>query len=109
MLLYIDFDSTIHNPYDKVEGKQMGKPIYGAVDGMQKLAREGHKLVIFTVWATTPEKKAAIIDWLDYFGVPFHGITNIKGEADAYLDDKAITFTNWEDVLVKLDKVQVVW
>ncbi len=32
---------------------------------------------------------------MNYYKLPFNEITNIKPQADHYIDDKAIKFENW--------------
>lgn len=106
MILAIDFDETLHNPYDKEPGYKLGKPIWGAVDAMIDLKRAGHQLIIHTVWASSQFRKAALVDWLEYFSVPFDNVTNIKPDADIYIDNKGYHFTNWEDTMQYLSSYQ---
>lgn len=99
MIIAVDFDGVIHDPYDREPGKKMGKPIPGAVAAMEKLADEGHDLIIHTLRGGYPEH---VIAWLEYFGVPFGYVTNVKPDADVYLDDRALRFHNWDQALKEL-------
>lgn len=93
MILYIDFDHTIHDNNNIPEGRKMGPPLPNAVWALQNLYELGHEIVIFTVRATDERSIKVVSDWLAYFKVPFTRITNIKGPADFYIDDKALRFT----------------
>ena len=106
MILAIDFDGTIHDPLDKAPGQRLGKPIYGAQEAIQHLFEEGHTIIIHTVWATTPERVKAIMDWCDYFVIPFHSVTALKPTAHIYIDDHGYHFDNWEDTVNVVDMMQ---
>lgn len=98
MILAIDFDGVLHNPYKVQPGYKMGIAVAGAVEAMQELAKE-NKLIIHTIWGDTPQRIEAVADWLDYFKIPYSNITNIKPVADFYIDDHAIRFESWEQTL----------
>ncbi len=98
MILAIDFDGVIHDFKNPVKGRRMGPPIAGAPEALQKFARKGHRVIIFCVWAHGSGLKV-ISDWCDYYKVSRHDITNIKPQADYYIDDKAIRFTTWQEVI----------
>jgi adenylylsulfate kinase len=94
----IDFDGVIHDYKNVPKGKRMGLPLPGAKESIEKMVLDGHKLIIHTVRATGNKEIDSIKDWFKYFGFPMGiPITNIKVNADVYLDDKAIRFTTWED------------
>jgi hypothetical protein len=99
MKIAIDFDSTIHNPFNKLKGYKMGQPIAGAVEAIQGLHKAGHTIIIFPVWADTEQKRQAIVDWLTYFKIPFDDVTSTKPDADVYIDDRAYRFENWQDTV----------
>lgn len=94
MILAIDFDNVLHDRLNPVAGKKMGAPMPGAYDSMDALHDQGHKLVIFSV-----NNKKVIADWCDYYGITYDEITNLKPNADYYIDDKAIHFDNWPQVM----------
>lgn len=95
-VLAIDFDGVIHDNKNPIPGRKMGLPIEGAKEAVTKYYLRGHRIIIFSVWANERGKKV-IADWLKYYVIPFNDITNIKPEADVYLDDKAVRFTTWND------------
>ncbi len=97
MILAIDFDGTIHDYKNPTPGRKMGPPVRGARDALVGLKASGHTIHIYTIWRQSSH--GAIRDWMDYYDIPFDHVTNIKGQADAYIDDKAIRFTNWEEVI----------
>lgn len=102
--LCIDFDGVIH---DYRDGWQDGV-IYGGVlpDAMfwlDKLNKAGYDLVILSTRANHPEQAEAmrtVIDlWQEEAGVVFkYRITGTKVPALAYIDDRAIRFTSWNDI-----------
>lgn len=100
MTIAIDFDDTIHDTRNKLPGYRMGQPTLDAVETLQAWAEEGHVLVIFTARnVQDPKVYKAVKDWLDYFKLPYHGITNIKrSEFDLIIDNRAITYTNWAEI-----------
>jgi uncharacterized protein YmfQ (DUF2313 family) len=95
MILAIDFDGVVHDHKHPIAGRRMGAPIEGAKEALTMLKRH-HKIIIHSVWGGSG--KQVIADWMKYYGIPYDDITNIKPQADHYIDDKAIHFTNWEAV-----------
>jgi trehalose-6-phosphatase len=109
----IDFDGTIHL-YTKgwYDSSIYDPPTKGAREALRKLVANGYKVIIFTT-RLNPEvnedvnlEKNKISKWFAENGFEkgkhYHDITAIKPIADAYIDDKAIRFTNWEDTLKHL-------
>jgi hypothetical protein len=95
----LDFDGTIHNPFNRKPGYKMGVPIPGSPKAVQFLKDQGHEIIIFPTWADNQQKRKAIVDWLNYFKVPFDDITSVKPEADFYIDNNAIRFETWAQTL----------
>lgn len=106
MKIAIDFDSTIHDPQNRLNGYKMGQPILGAALSINQLRTEGHEIIIFPTWADNQQRRKAIVDWLTYFGVGFDDITSVKPDADVYLDDRAIRFTNWDQAIKDLKHLE---
>ena len=96
-VIAVDFDGVIHDFKNPVPGRRMGPPIQGAQDALNRLRAQGYEIVVFTVWGDEKGQKT-ISDFMNYYDLPFDRITNIKPNADAYIDDKAVRFTSWEDV-----------
>lgn len=98
-VIAIDFDHTIHDASRPIEGRRMGLPIEGTKEALTKLHRR-YKIIIFTIWK--PENHQTIKDYMVYYKLPYDEVTNVKPNALAYIDDRAITFTNWKDILKQL-------
>lgn len=97
----IDFDGVIHK-YSKGwhGGSIYDDPVEGAMEAMCHLHGKGYEIVIFTTRINFGEIKQWIISHLpdSHKDIDFE-VTNIKPPAVAYIDDRAIRFTNWKDVL----------
>jgi len=91
LILAIDFDGVIHDQKPP-EGKVLGAPIEGAQLALKKFKDKGHTIIIHSVWGN---RKHIIGPWMKYFDIPYDDITNIKPDADFYIDNKAIHFTSW--------------
>lgn len=73
----------------------MGAPIEDAQASMVGLYPHA-ELIIFSTRGGSPEH---IADWMKYYEIPYHSITNIKPNADVFIDDKGIRFETWEQTL----------
>ncbi|GAC1501794.1 MAG: hypothetical protein NVS1B10_06190 [Candidatus Saccharimonadales bacterium] len=102
MILAIDFDRTIHNIDEPLDGQKMGKPMPGAEQALEAIQDSGHNIIIHTLRARSPQGTEVVQDWLDYYDLPYSSITAIKPDADYYIDDKALTFLSWNDTLIRL-------
>lgn len=107
MNIAIDFDETIQNNNAAPQGYKMGPPMPGAVAVINKLHEDGNKIIIFTARdVQKPNVKQAVADWLAYFKIPFHEITNVKkSEFDVYIDNRAMHFQSWSQIFSDLAKV----
>lgn len=104
MKIAVDFDGTIHDPFNVRKGYKMGQPIPGAAQSLSRLQTMGHEIIIFPTWADTQERRKALVDWLHYFGVPFDDITSVKPEADLYIDNNAYRFTgDWKQAQLDIE------
>ena len=101
MIVAVDFDGVLHDPSNRLPGYRMGQPIAGAVEAVGQLFREGHVIVVHTV---RDDSDRHVTKWLAYFKVPHNGVTNRKPNADVFIDDKAIRFTDWPSALAALAK-----
>jgi hypothetical protein len=101
MKILIDFDGVIHDFKNPIQGRRIGAPIEGTKESLQSMKSRGFEIVIFTVWGDEKGQKT-IRDFMNYYELPFDSVTNIKENADWYIDDKAIHFDNWQSVLQKL-------
>lgn len=95
----IDFDGTIHDPFNVKEGYKMGQPVPGAIEAVKRLKEQGHEIIIFPTWADNQQRRQALVNWLNYFQVPFDDITSVKPDVDFYIDNNAVRFENWAQTL----------
>src|SRR5260221_3095949 len=100
-VLAIDFEGVIHEYEHPIEGRRMGAIINGARQALEFLKKRGDRIIVFSVWGHDKGRKT-IADFMNYYYLPFDEITNIKPQADYYIDDRGIKFTNWEEVLKQL-------
>lgn len=105
MILAIDFDGVIHDYKNPIEHRRMGGVIEGAIEAIKHFKIQGCVVIIFCVWAKDEKSIKTIADWCTYWQVPYDDITNIKPQADYYIDDKAIRFTSWQEVLPLIKQV----
>src|ERR1035437_6959622 len=99
LILAIDFDGVIHDYKHPIIGRRMGAPIEGAKEYINNLKLQGHTIIVHSVWGGN---KKVIEDWMKYYGIMFDDITNIKPNADYFIDDKAIRFESWQQVMACL-------
>ncbi len=97
-VIAIDFDGVTHDYKNPIKGRRMGEPIKGTQQALTTLKERGYYIVIHSVWADTNGKKT-IADFMHYYKLSYDEITNVKPHAQYYIDDRAIRFTNWKEVL----------
>jgi len=102
--LAIDFDGVIHR-YSRGwnKGTIYDEPMPGAIGGLYGLYDAGYDIVIHTTRTDLDAVKAWIVLWRnrlfpEWESFPFR-VTNIKPAAIAYIDDRAIHFTDWKTLL----------
>lgn len=112
----IDFDGVIHR-YSKGwhDGTIYDPPMPGAIDGIRRLQQR------YAVYVFTSREIEQVVPWLDQHGVdcapdgppypvfwPYQDqvlVTNRKLPAVAYVDDRAVPFTTWPNLLDVLAEV----
>jgi len=113
--LGIDFDGVIHDDYLGFhDGTIYGDLIQGTKESLELLAKD-YRLIIFTAKAK-PSRPLVngktgielIWEWLSKNGLSnlISEVTAEKPRAFAYIDDKAIRFSNWKDTINFLTKVE---
>lgn len=94
--LAIDFDGVIHK-YSRgwQDGSCYDEPVEGVKEALEKLHKAGFRLVCLTT-----RHPGLVWKWLtDYqYDVWFDEVTDKKVGAIAYIDDRAVRFTNWPDI-----------
>jgi hypothetical protein len=109
--LAIDFDGVICQ-FEKGwnNGLIEERPVEGANIALEKFVTAGFTVIIFTTRYNpelnndkAEEQKKAVNKWLldNGFekGKQYHEITGYKPKAMAYIDDRGIRFTNWQDMM----------
>jgi hypothetical protein len=106
--LAIDFDGVIHkNSLGFYDGTIYDEPVQGALDAVRLLSEKFH-IIIFTAKAKEDRPlvngktgSTLVWQWLSKHGISQYvkEVTAEKPRAVAYIDDKAIHFTNWYEVL----------
>jgi len=109
----IDFDGTICRKQSYGDGTIWQTPNSDAQTILKKLKADGYRLVVFTVRLSPDKlmsktnigkkeefktKRDRIVAWLERNGIPFDDVVGHKPNAMAYIDDRAIRFTNWTDI-----------
>lgn len=86
-LICIDFDGVI-----RIDDE----PAEYVFEALNKL-RQDYQIIVLTARNVKEVKK-----WLMNYGFPNLYVTNIKPDgACAYIDDRAVKFTNWRDIAKK--------
>jgi hypothetical protein len=108
----IDLDDTLVQKLpDPMTGEEAPQPVEGAVDSMNQLIQEGHRLTVFSSrFAPMPDSekqrlKEQIEQELTGFGFPPMEVWTgtHKPSADIYIGDEAITFDqDWGLALTQL-------
>lgn len=113
MRIVIDLDGTIcqlrkpNGCYSEV------LPLPDAIASLKSLKKQGHEIIIYTARnmktynGNTGKVMANIgsltMDWLKKYDIPYDEILFGKPYGDIYIDDLAVTFTDWD---VMIDKIQ---
>jgi len=109
----IDFDGTICRKQKYGDGTIWQTANTGAQGVIQDFKKDGYRIVVYTVRLSPDkvkactregksieleEKKGRICEWLNNRKIPYDDVVGYKPEAMAYVDDRAIRFTNWHDI-----------
>lgn len=96
--LCIDFDRTLHR-YSKGwhDGSCYDRPVKGAKTAVKRLVKK-YSVVVLTARKSNTHYKVRA--WLKKWGFPKVKVTNIKPNAVAYIDDKAVTFRDWKRIKI---------
>ena len=92
----VDFDGVIHK-YSQVyhDGTIYDPPVDGARHAIKLIRMKGYNVVIYTARPDLED----VARWLKEKKIIVDDVTNIKPKAMMYIDDRAVRFTNWRDML----------
>jgi len=103
-----DLDGTICEIKTKNQSYETVLPIAGMVEYLQELKNNGHYIIIMTArnMATynnnlgqiIANQAPTVIEWLKKYNIPYDELLFGKPNADFFVDDKAINFTNTENL-----------
>lgn len=108
MRIVIDLDGTIC-PIKKI-GQSYADllPLPGAVEKIKQLKATGHYIIIHTArnMATQDSNLGKVLknigkitlDWLNLHDIPYDEIYFGKPNAHVYIDDRALRFSDWENL-----------
>ena len=100
----VDFDGVVHAYSQGWQGGEIyDGPISGAIQALKTLSDRGYNLVISTAREDTEAVEEKLKEWIGH-DLCFE-VTNRKPIAIAYIDDRAVHFTNWNDILERFPKI----
>lgn len=99
MQLIIDLDGTLCTE-EKQFSRTLASPLEGAAESIQKLRSQGHTIIIYS--ARTWAEYEVTVKWLADNAIPFDQLVLGKPQGDYWIDDRAITFENWQKIMEKL-------
>jgi hypothetical protein len=111
----IDFDGVINSyKHGWMDGKLVDEPNLDTKEAIDELHNKGYEIVIFTTRASTsnnvdPPASRLVEDLKNYlqtYNIYYDFITAEKLPAVAYIDDRAIRFKNWKQVLEDFRKIE---
>jgi uncharacterized HAD superfamily protein len=97
--LIIDLDGTICSE-EMQFSRGLATPNSGAAESLRFLKSQGHIIIIYS--ARTWAEYEITIDWLLKFEIPFDQLILGKPQGDYWIDDRAIKFSSWKEVMEEL-------
>lgn len=96
MKVAVDFDGVIRDTKGiPTESSWTDEPTEGAKDAINYLVEIGHEVYVCTANANLD----AVNEWLTKWKFPDLEVTNKKKTGTkVYIDDRAVRFTNWNDI-----------
>jgi len=108
MRIAIDLDGTICPIKRPDQSYADLEPLPGAVERIRELRAAGHYIIIVTArhMATCEGNLGKVIrrigkvtlDWLDKYGIEYDEMYFGKPNAEVYIDDRAIRFSDWTEI-----------
>lgn len=101
----IDFDGTLHDVAARKPPHRLGQPFPSADVALPYFRSIGLRIAVFCVWADSDKNVETIAKWMDYFHLPYDEVTNVKMDAVAYVDGRAVPFDTmyggWDAIVEK--------
>jgi hypothetical protein len=97
----IDFSKVDKDPEELMKAM----PRKEAVKAVQKLYKDGHKIVFHTSRPMRNKKMTA--KWLKKHKFPYHHLEMEKFVAHVYIDDRAINGCDWKKVMNEITKTDL--
>lgn len=107
----IDFDGVIHSfEFGFHDGTIYGTPIPGSIESLEKISKK-YRIVLYTAKAKKDRPlindktgTELVWEWLKKYDIDKYidEITAEKPRAICYIDDKAISFVNWDQTMKDL-------
>lgn len=98
----IDFDGVIHSYTSGWQGvSECPDPMVPGIDTAIADLRTDHKVIVVSSRAATPEGRIAIRDYLKKYNIEVDGIQAEKPPCIVSIDDRAICFTGYSDILAE--------
>lgn len=104
MQIIIDLDGTICTE-ERTFSRCNAKPLDGAVEAVNKLFEKGNIIIIYSA-RSWPEYDMTY-KWLKNNSLKFHQLIMGKPIGDYWIDDRAIAFTGWNDVMKQIGSNEV--
>jgi len=98
--LIIDLDGTICTE-EKTFSRSLAKPIKGASESINKLYSEGHTIILYS--SRSWQEYEMTTEWLKSFEIKYHQLILGKPIGDLWIDDRAIRFKAWDDIINIID------
>ena len=115
-IICLDFDGVIHkNSKGFNDGTIYDEPIEGAIENIKYISNIlKYEIVIHTCKAN-PKRPLVngkngielVWNWLEKYNISQYikDVTYIKPNAICYIDDKGITFNNWNDCIKQIESI----
>lgn len=101
--IMVDLDGVLCSE-EAFHDRPLAQPLPGAQDAVRRLRAAGYIVVIYT--ARSWGEYRVTRQWLDDHGFEYDGLHMGKPVADYWIDDRAIAFTSWTEVLRKIPGLQ---
>ena len=101
MQIIIDIDGTICTE-ERTYSRSLAKPLKDAISSLNSLYDNVHTIIFYT--ARTWMEFEMTTDWLKRNGFKYHQLVMGKPIGDIWIDDRALPFTNWNEMNLILDE-----